>query len=120
MARYRLTSNTQWLQQQRLMLRIGDAYAAAYSMLETARNAEGMSRAEKLNLRRPRFNWATFDESVEGAKGYSLKVCTEIDLAYCALLRDIFGNPFRRVALDPAWLHWNGGTVRKMAEAIYD
>ena len=35
-------------------------------------------------------------------------------------LRGIFGNPFRRVTLDPAWLHWNGSTVRKMAEAIYD
>ena len=40
--------------------------------------------------------------------------------AHCQLIRDIFGNPFRRVALDPAWLQWNGGTVRKMAEAIYD
>jgi hypothetical protein len=36
-----------------------------------------------------------------------------------ALLRDIFGNPFRPAALDPAWLAWNDGTVRKMAEAIY-
>ena len=36
------------------------------------------------------------------------------------LFRDIFGNPFRPVALDPAWLHWNAGTVRKMAQAIYD
>jgi hypothetical protein len=24
------------------------------------------------------------------------------------------------VALDPAWLAWNAGTVRKMAQAIYD
>jgi hypothetical protein len=40
--------------------------------------------------------------------------------AQAAILRDIFGNPFRRVALDPACLHWNGATVRKMAEAIYD
>jgi hypothetical protein len=40
--------------------------------------------------------------------------------AQAILLRDIFGNPFRPVALDPAWLAWNGGTVRKMAEAIYD
>ena len=22
--------------------------------------------------------------------------------------------------MDPAWLAWNGGTVRKLAEAIYD
>jgi hypothetical protein len=36
------------------------------------------------------------------------------------LLRDIFGNPFRTVTLDPAWLAWNGGTVRKLAQAVYD
>jgi hypothetical protein len=36
------------------------------------------------------------------------------------LLRDLFGNPFRPAALDPAWLAWNGGAVRKMAESIYE
>jgi hypothetical protein len=35
-------------------------------------------------------------------------------------LRDIFGNPFRPVTLDPVWVQWNAGTVRKMAQAIYD
>jgi hypothetical protein len=39
--------------------------------------------------------------------------------AQCVLLRDIFGNPFRPVALDPAWLAWNNGTVRRLAEAAY-
>jgi hypothetical protein len=28
-----------------------------------------------------------------------------------ALIRDIFGNPFRPVAVDPGWLAWNGGCV---------
>ncbi len=37
-----------------------------------------------------------------------------------SILIEVFGNPFRPVALDPAWLQWNGGTVRKMAQAIYD
>jgi hypothetical protein len=27
------------------------------------------------------------------------------------LFRDIFGNPFRPVAIDPAWLSWHDGTV---------
>ena len=36
------------------------------------------------------------------------------------LLRDIFGNPFRTVAINPAWLSWNDGTVKKIAQAIYD
>jgi hypothetical protein len=38
----------------------------------------------------------------------------------CELLRHIVGNPFRPVAVDPAWLRWNGGAVVKMAQAIYD
>jgi hypothetical protein len=36
------------------------------------------------------------------------------------LLRDIAGNPFRPVAIDPAWLAWHGGTVGKLAQAIYN
>ena len=36
------------------------------------------------------------------------------------LLRDLFGNPFRPVAIDPAWLAWNNGTVVKMAQAVYE
>jgi hypothetical protein len=38
---------------------------------------------------------------------------------YAALLREVFGNPFRPVALDPAWAKWNGGALRGMAEAVY-
>ena len=36
------------------------------------------------------------------------------------LLRDLFGNPFRRVAIDPSWLAWNNGIVVKMAQAVYE
>jgi hypothetical protein len=36
------------------------------------------------------------------------------------LLREVFGNPFRPAILDPAWLAWNGGAVRKVSQAIYD
>jgi hypothetical protein len=35
------------------------------------------------------------------------------------LLRDIFGNPFRPVAVDPVWLTWRDGTVRRLAQMIY-
>jgi hypothetical protein len=37
----------------------------------------------------------------------------------CDLLRDIFGNPFRPIAINPAWLNWNDGTVRRLATAVY-
>jgi hypothetical protein len=36
-------------------------------------------------------------------------------------LRDIFGLlPFRPVRLEPAWLEWNGDTVKKLAQAAYE
>jgi hypothetical protein len=41
-----------------------------------------------------------------------------VDLA--SILLELFGNPFRPVALDPTWLDWSGGTVPKLAQAIYD
>jgi hypothetical protein len=44
---------------------------------------------------------------------------TEADL-HCRLIRDLFGNPFRPVFLDPAWLAWSGSTVPNLAQAIYD
>ncbi|HTU88816.1 MAG TPA: hypothetical protein VMF69_01855 [Gemmataceae bacterium] len=31
-----------------------------------------------------------------------------------------FGNPFRSVTIDPAWLTWNDATIPKLAQAIYD
>ncbi|MCI0456355.1 MAG: hypothetical protein L0Z62_05185 [Gemmataceae bacterium] len=36
-----------------------------------------------------------------------------------SLLRDLFGNPFRPVAVDPSWLTWYGGTVLRLAQATY-
>jgi hypothetical protein len=40
--------------------------------------------------------------------------------AQAGLLRDVFGNPFRPAVPSPAWLAWNDGAVRKMAQAIYE
>jgi hypothetical protein len=37
----------------------------------------------------------------------------------CRLLRDIFGNPFQPVSIEPGWLAWNDGAVVKLAESIY-
>jgi hypothetical protein len=36
------------------------------------------------------------------------------------LLRCIFGNPFRPVAVVRAWAAWNGRTVARLAQATYD
>jgi hypothetical protein len=39
--------------------------------------------------------------------------------AQTALVRDIFGNPFRPAAADPAWHERAGGVVPKLARSIY-
>jgi hypothetical protein len=47
--------------------------------------------------------------------------CDPAELQHQAsILLDIVGNPFRPVPLDPPWLAWAGGTVPKLARAIYD
>ena len=39
----------------------------------------------------------------------------------CRLLRELFGPlPFRPVWIKQPWLAWNDGTVRSIAQAIYD
>jgi hypothetical protein len=42
------------------------------------------------------------------------------EVAQADLVRELFGNPYRPVALDSAWLTWNSGTVGRIAQAIYD
>jgi hypothetical protein len=37
-----------------------------------------------------------------------------------ALLRDIFGNPFRPAVLPDDLRTWQGGTIARLAEAAYD
>jgi hypothetical protein len=39
--------------------------------------------------------------------------------AQARLLRDLFGDPFRLVALHPTLLSWGGGTIPRLAAAIY-
>jgi hypothetical protein len=38
----------------------------------------------------------------------------------CGVLRCIFGSLFRPVTLDPGILRWNGGTIPRIARAIYE
>jgi hypothetical protein len=36
------------------------------------------------------------------------------------LLRELVGHPFRAIALDPAWLTWQGSTVARLAQVAYE
>jgi hypothetical protein len=38
--------------------------------------------------------------------------------AQAGLLREVVGNPFRPVAVEPAWLKWDGGAVPRVAHAV--
>jgi hypothetical protein len=40
--------------------------------------------------------------------------------AQSVLLRDVFGNLFHPTALNPDWVGWNGGSLRMLAQAIYE
>jgi hypothetical protein len=55
--------------------------------------------------------------AVQLSAGLSARDDEAID--QCVLLRDVVGNPFREVELDPSWCKWSNGTVRRMAQAIY-
>jgi hypothetical protein len=36
------------------------------------------------------------------------------------ILQEIIGNPFRPVPINPSWLTWNGATIPKLAQTVYD
>jgi hypothetical protein len=40
--------------------------------------------------------------------------------AVADLVREVYGNPFHQVQLNPAWKSWNNGIVLKLAQAAYD
>ncbi len=40
--------------------------------------------------------------------------------AQADFLRDLFGNPFRLMCFDPAWISWGGGVIPNLAQAVYD
>ena len=52
--------------------------------------------------------------------GLERKMSLRRDPYQCHLLRDIFGNPFRPVIFQPAWLEWKDGILPQMGKSIYD
>jgi hypothetical protein len=75
-----------------------------------------------------------YEDSSTGSKTYFAAKCVSLGIMsriksadewgwgedQCALLRDIFDNPFRPVHIDESWLRWNDGTIPKMAQTIYE
>jgi hypothetical protein len=57
--------------------------------------------------------------AAEGAS-YAGQAVTEIGISPVGLLCCIFGDPFRPMTIDPAWIARHDGTIPKLAQAIYD
>lgn len=66
---------------------------------------------------------AIFPDGIHSRDDYFAASSLQSDesTAQAAVLRDIMGNPFQPLpSINPAWLAWNDGTIRKMAQIIYD
>lgn len=46
--------------------------------------------------------------------------CPSEERAQCVLIQEIFGNPFRRGAINLEWRAWNDGLLVSMARQMYD
>jgi hypothetical protein len=107
------------------------------AVIVAERYADGQSSAEELHT-------ARVNASIRFGAGNEVGAAREVagDVAYLAayqahaytydphrkiegkrekanLLRDIVGNLFRPVTVDPYWLAWNDGTLPNLAQAIY-
>jgi hypothetical protein len=85
---------------------------AVETMGEAARNA-----AYETNWRTPGKDHAQRQAADHAAyvAGASVELAKQ-----AALLRELIGNPFRRVVVAPEWLAWSDGTVRKLAGGVYE
>jgi hypothetical protein len=70
------------------------------------------------------FNRAIIAAAVEVTAGMDLSRLKHWGRSHnrrlCSIIREVFGNPFQKHNCSNAWLAWNDGTVRNIAQAIYD
>jgi hypothetical protein len=64
--------------------------------------------------------WTFYGGTGEVWQQYHDETLERVSLQQCQLLREIVGDPFHPAAVAPAWLAWEGGTVPKLAQAVYD
>jgi hypothetical protein len=61
-----------------------------------------------------------FDEALQAVQLAAQWTPPAQQRQFADVLRDVAGNPFRPVTLRYSWRAWQGGTVVKLAQAIYD
>ena len=100
-------------------------YAECHSREDYAVYYGASSSAGLRTLLRTILSYAA--ESVEEASGGESGLQDRIETTSCPesvaqsrLVREIFRNPFRPVALDSAWLTWQDGIVPRLAQAAYE
>jgi hypothetical protein len=100
-------------------------YAECHSREDYAVYYGASSSAGLRTLLRTILSYAA--ESAEEASGGESGPQDRIETASCPesvaqsrLVREIFRNPFRLVAINPAWMTWHGGLVVSMAQTMYD
>jgi hypothetical protein len=118
----------------------GEAVGVAERLADGVATADQLRVANRLFIMRPTGSWSEKDgdawlaaqemwspvkrSHVSGQliqEGFLEAFWPQECLAVCALLRDIFGNPFRSLpAIDPTWRAWNEGVVTRLAEAAYE
>jgi hypothetical protein len=63
---------------------------------------------------------ACVDYSYDECRAIFAGVGVSVRREQALLLRDIVGDPFRPVAVDPSWRSGHGGRVSRMARSIYE
>jgi hypothetical protein len=98
--------------------------AASTAAWVAARRADaaGLHRSLQAALTEPlpTATWDTMREQARlAARGTPwARAYTSAAHGQCEILRDLVGNPFRRVAVHPEWLTWNNRTAERLARAI--
>ncbi len=92
------------------------AYHAAMAVVAATRTAWQAEVAARFDAPRPNRH-----PLVAGEAAAAVAAVRANKEKVAALLREIFGPlPFREVGIDPSWLAWNGGIIRRLAEGVYD
>lgn len=64
--------------------------------------------------------YAVIPKELFGAISYFWELEPAEKGSHSVIIRDIFGNPFRPIAISSIWLSWNDGIVGRLAQAAYD
>jgi hypothetical protein len=108
----------------RAVLSLGpdDAPDAATLQVVDAKGIEAMATTGCIS---PTLSYAEVGRLIEDARGSAThdvftRACEAEELAIADLVREIFGNPFHPITIDPAWLARNDAAIPRIARSVYE